>query len=84
MTSCDLLAMLLVVQHRMLLAFTAGMHWYLIRLRKEQGEQMQQLYIGLSENFNVREPTKVFSWTCIGSFLPRQDGDGHSINVTNG
>ena len=55
MTSRDLLAMLLVVQNRMLLAFTAGMHWYLISLRKEQREQMQGLYIGLSTNFNILE-----------------------------
>lgn len=69
MTSCDLLAMLLVVQHRMLLAFTAGMHWYLISLRKEQGEKMQGLYIGLSENFNISESLlRFFLGLVLGPF----------------
>lgn len=42
-TSHDVLAMLLLVQPRMLLAFTPGMHWWHISLREEQGEQMHGL-----------------------------------------
>lgn len=42
-TSRDVLAMLLLVQPRMLLAFTPGMHWWRASLREEQGEQMHGL-----------------------------------------